>query len=313
MQSMFIYHMPNFSFADRTPERLFPQLAANVRAAEQAGFDTVTVMDHFYQIRGVGPESEPMLESGATLGALAQMTTRVRIGALVTGVTYRNPALVAKQITTIDAISGGRAMLGIGAAWNEDEHVGYGFEFPGIGERLDRLEEALQVCRLLFTEERPSFEGRFYRLDRALNVPRPIQRGGPPILIGGGGERRTLRLLAKYGDIGNWFGTLETLLHKKQVFEEHCAAVGRDPSEVRLTIMAPIVVAETEKEGRAAWEALEPERRVGVTIGTPEQCADVLRRYVEAGFGGFVLRNPTLMTVDRIALAGEVIRLVKGG
>jgi F420-dependent oxidoreductase-like protein len=311
MQPIFIYHMPNFSFSDRAPDRLFPQLAANVQAAEDAGFDIVTVMDHFYQIRGVGPETEPMLEAYTTLGALAAITRRVALGTLVTGVTYRNPALLAKQVTTLDVISGGRAVLGLGAAWNEDEHIGYGFPFPPIPERMDRLDEALQICRLMFAQERPSFEGTHYRIERALDVPRPIQPRGPRILIGGGGERRTLRLLAKYGDIGNWFGSLDEVRHKKGVFEEHCAAVGRDPAEVTLTVMAPVVVARTEAEGKAAFEALPPERRVGVTVGTPERCAEALRPWVEAGFTGFVFRNPSMMDPERIAVAGDLIRLMK--
>jgi F420-dependent oxidoreductase-like protein len=312
MQPMFIYHMPNYSFPDPAPERLFDQLVENAQAAENAGFDLVTVMDHFYQIRGVGPEAEPMLEAYTTLGALAARTTSVKLGSMVSGVTYRNPAALAKQVTTLDVISKGRAVMGLGAAWSEDEHHGYGFAFPVVRERLDRLEEALEICSLMFTEERPSYEGRYYRIDRALNSPRPIQPGGPKILIGGSGERRTLRLLARFGDIGNWFGTLEELLHKKSVFEQHCAEVGRDPSEVILTIMAPVLVVRSDAEGRQVFDALSPERRVGVTVGSPEQCADALRPYLDAGFGGFVLRNPGYMTPERVMLAGDLIRLLKG-
>jgi F420-dependent oxidoreductase-like protein len=312
MQPMFIYHQPSYSFPHADGDRdLFARLADNVRAAEAAGFDLVTVMDHFYQIAGIGPETLPMLEAYTTLGALAAITDRVQLGALVSGVTYRNPALLAKQVATLDTISGGRAVLGLGAAWNESEHIGYGFDFPPIGERLDRLEEALEVCRLMLTEERPSFSGRFYRLDRALNVPRPARPGGPPIIVGGGGERRTLRLVARYADIGNLDGSLEDLRRKLDVLAEHCQAVGRDRAEIVMTVMAPIVLARTADEGRRALESLTPERRVGVTVGTPEQCAEVLERYLDAGFGGFVLRNTTLLTPDRIALAGELIALFK--
>src|SRR5450755_3073148 len=164
---LFGYHMPNFSFPGVPTERLFDHVVNLTQSAESAGFDFVTVMDHFYQIRGVGPETEPMLEAYSTLAALAGCTTRVRLGTLVSGVTYRNPALLAKTVTTLDVISKGRAMLGIGAAWNGDEHLGYGFDFPPVRERMDRLDEALTISRLLFTEERPSFAGRFYRIDRA--------------------------------------------------------------------------------------------------------------------------------------------------
>src|SRR5207247_1696508 len=210
MAVFFGFHMPNFTFPGVSPDKLFDRVVENAKAAESAGFDLVTVMDHFYQIRGVGPETAPMLEAYTTLAGIAANTTKIKVGTLVTGVTYRNPALLVKQVTTLDVISKGRAILGIGAAWNEDEHAGYGFEYPPIGRRLDRLDEALTIGKLMFTQDRPSFEGKFYRIDRALNVPRPIQPGGPKILVGGGGEKRTLRLLARHGDIGHWFGALST-------------------------------------------------------------------------------------------------------
>src|SRR5215470_13510697 len=207
MAAFFGFHHPNFTFSGVPDDRLFDRVVENARAAEKAGFDLFTVMDHLYQIRGLGPETDPMLEAYTTLGAIAASTSRIQLSAMVTGVTYRNPALLAKEVTTLDVISKGRAMFGIGAAWNEDEHRGYGYDFPPIRDRMDRLEEAVQIARLMFTEERPSFEGKHYRIERALNVPRPIQKGGPKILIGGGGEKRTLRILAKYGDMGDWFGT----------------------------------------------------------------------------------------------------------
>ncbi len=308
----FGYHMPSFSFPGIPDEERFDHLVRLVQAAEDAGFDLVTVMDHFYQIRGVGPETEPMLEAYTTLGALAARTSRVQLGAMVTGVTYRNPALLAKQVTTLDTISKGRAVLGLGAAWNEDEHRGYGFGFPPIGERLDRLEEALQVCRLMFTEERPSFEGRHYRIERALNSPRPIQPGGPRILVGGSGERRTLRLVARYADIANWFGDLETLRHKTEVFERHCEAEGRDPDTVLRTVMAPVALVATESEADAVLATLPPERRATTTAATPERAAEVLEPYLDAGFRGFIFRNPTMRTPESIGLAGELIRLMAG-
>jgi F420-dependent oxidoreductase-like protein len=313
MNAFFGFHMPTFTFPGVPPDRLFDRVAENAKAAEKAGFDLVTVMDHFYQIRGIGPETEPMMEAYTTLSALATQTSRVKVGTLVTGVTYRNPALLVKQVTTLDVISKGRAIFGIGAAWNEDEHRGYGIEFPPIARRMDRLGEALTIAKLMFTQDRPSFEGTYYRIDRALNVPRPIQPGGPKILIGGGGERRTLRLLAEHGDIGHWFGgNLEDLKRKKKVFEEHCAAVNRDPSEVLLTVGLTLVLAENEKDAKALMDGLTPERRAMAKTATVPQAAEVIAQYMAAGFGGFTFNNNVLQTKESIALAGELIKVVRG-
>lgn len=305
--------MPNFTFPGIANDRLFDRVAEKAKAAEAAGFDLVTVMDHLYQIRGIGPETEPMMEAYSTLSALATQTSRVKLGTLVTGVTYRNPALLAKMVTTLDVISKGRAILGIGAAWNEDEHLGYGFEFPPIGRRMDRLGEALTIAKLMFTQDRPSFEGRYYRIERALNVPRPVQPGGPKILIGGTGERRTLRLLAEHGDIGHWFGgRLEDLKRKKQIFEQHCEAVKRDPSEVLLTVGLTLVLAENEKDARALIEGLSPERRAKAVTATVPQAAELIGKHLDAGFGGFTFNNNVLQTDESIALAGELIKVVRG-
>ena len=309
----FGYHMPLFTFRGARDDEVFDHVVEQARAAEAAGFDLVTVMDHFYQIGGIGPETDPMLEAYTTLGALAARTSRVKLGTLVTGVTYRNPALLVKAVTTLDVISKGRAILGIGAAWNESEHKGYGFEFPPIGQRMDRLGEALTIAKLMFTQDRPSFEGKYYRIERALNVPRPIQPGGPKILVGGGGEKRTLRLLAEHGDIGHWFGgPVEDLKRKKQIFEEHCAAVNRDPSEVLLTIGMPIVLAESEKEAKEVLDGLTPERRAVAIVATVPRAAELLGKYVDAGFGGFTLNNNIFKTPEAIARAGELIKMMSG-
>ena len=313
MAVFFGFHMPNFTYPGVPDDRLFDHVVEQAQAAEAAGFDLVTVMDHLYQIRGVGPETAPMLEAYTTLAGIAARTSRVRLGTLVTGVTYRNPALLAKQVTTLDVISKGRAILGIGAAWNEDEHAGYGYEFPAIGRRMDRLDEAVTIARLMFTEERPSFEGKFYRIDRALNSPRPIHKGGPKILIGGGGEKRTLRILAKHGDIGHWFGgPLEELKRKKGVFEEHCAAVGRNPSDVMLTVGVGIILVKDESEAKPILDRVPPERRPMIRALNVEQAAEFLRPYIDAGFGGFTFNNPTLATPEAIGRAGELIKAVRG-
>ena len=308
---LFGYHMPTQTFPGTPPEEIFERIAANALAAEAAGFDLVTVMDHMYQIRGVGPEEEPMLEGYMTLAALAARTSHVRLGMMVGGVTYRNPALVAKMVTSLDVISKGRAVLGLGAAWNESEHRGYGFAFPPIGERMDRLEEALQICRLLFTEERPSFEGRHYRVERALNHPRPIQPGGPPILIGGSGERRTLRMVAQYADLSNWFGPLDDLRHKVDVLEGHCADVGRDPATILRTVSVPIVVVPDQLDAAAILDSMPPERRAITMAVPPEEAAERLQPYLDLGFRGIIFRNPGMATPEAIALLGEVIRMVR--
>ena len=307
----FGYHMPNYTYPGVPDDRLFEKVVEFAQAAEAAGFDLVTVMDHFYQITGVGPEDHSMLEAYSILGGIAARTKRVRLGALVSGVTYHNPAVLAKQVTTLDVISSGRAMLGLGAAWNESEHIGYGFDFSPIGKRMDRLGEALTICRLMFTEDRPSFEGQYYRIERAFNRPRPIQPGGPPIMIGGTGERRTLRLAAEFADMTHWFaGSIEALQHKTEVLEEHCAAIGRDPSTIIRTIGSPILPVADARQAAAALERIAPERRASLTVAPPHQAAEALSAYVEAGFRGFTFGNTMLPTLESVAVAGEVLELL---
>jgi len=178
---------------------------------------------------------------------------------------------------------------------------------------MDRLGEALTIAKLMFTQDRPSFEGNYYRIERALNVPRPVQPGGPKILIGGTGERRTLRLLAEHGDIGHWFGgRLEDLKRKKQIFEEHCEALKRDPSEVLLTVGLTLVLAENEKDARALIEGLSAERRAMAITATVPQAAELIGKHLDAGFGGFTFNNNVLQTDESIALAGELIKAVRG-
>lgn len=313
MSLFFGYHMPNFTFPRTEGAAIFERVVENARAAEAAGFDLATVMDHLYQIRGIGPETEPMLEPYATLAGIAARTTKIKLATLVTGVTYRNPAALAKTVTTLDIISGGRAMLGIGAAWNESEHRGYGFDFPPISERMERLDEALTICRAMFREESPSFEGKHYRIDHALNHPRPVQPGGPKIIVGGGGERKTLRLLARHGDFGHWFGApLEDLKRKKLIFEQHCEAEKRDPRSVRLLIGALVVLVEKPGDARAVLERIPEERRAMVIAATPADAAERLQPFVDAGFDGFTLSNQTLPTTEAIGLGGELIRLMRG-
>jgi F420-dependent oxidoreductase-like protein len=230
---------------------MFDDTCALAVAAERGGFDSVWVMDHFWQLPSLGGPDEPILEAYTLLGALASVTERVDLGTLVTGVTYRNPALLAKMVTTLDVISHGRAVLGIGAAWYEPEHDGLGFDFPPARERLDRLEEAVQICRAMFREAQPSFAGQHYRIDAARNVPRPVRPGGPPIMIGGSGERRTLRLVAQYADMCNVSGGAGTLAHKLDVLQAHCASLGRDPKEIVTTRLGTLVLTpDADETGR---------------------------------------------------------------
>jgi alkanesulfonate monooxygenase SsuD/methylene tetrahydromethanopterin reductase-like flavin-dependent oxidoreductase (luciferase family) len=202
-------------------------------------------------------------------------------------------------------------VLGLGAAWNEDEHQGYGFEFPPVGERMDRLDEALTICRAMFTEERPTFEGRYYRIDRALNCPRPIQAGGPKIIVGGGGEQRTLKIAARHADMTHWFPLgMPVLQHKTEVLERHCQAVGRDPATIERTMTSPVVVAANDREAKFMLDRMPPERRAHVKVGTPEEAAEGLRPYLDAGFTGFTFNNTIYSTPEQIGAVGELLRLI---
>ena len=311
MRPFFGYHMPSFTFAGTPDSKLFDRVVELAQSAEAAGFDLVTVMDHFYQIGAVASEEEPMLEAYTALGGIAARTERVMLGTMVTGVTYRNPAMLAKTVTTLDIVSKGRAMLGIGAAWNETEHAGYGIDFPPIGEREDRLEEALTICKAMFTQERPSFEGRYYRIDRALNRPMPIQAGGPKIMVGGGGEKRTLKAAARFADITNWFGTLEEAAAKLAVLDRHCEAIGRDPAEITRTVAVPIVPVAREADKARALEAIPVERRSQFKPVLVDEGAEFLRGYLDAGFDGFTFRDVAIRTPEAVALVGELIATVR--
>jgi F420-dependent oxidoreductase-like protein len=233
-------------------------LAELARAAEEAGFTSLWVMDHFLQIRQVGREWDDMLESYTTLGYLAGVTERIRLGTLVTGITYRSLGHLAKVVATLDVVSGGRAMCGIGAAWFEREHKLYGWEFPPVRERLDRLEDALQLLPLMWGPGSPSFEGRTIAVGEAICYPRPLQER-VPILVGGSGERRTLKLVARYADACNLFGDVDNVKRKLAILREHCAAEGRDPETVEVTHLAParVVGSGEAREGPGAATAEE--------------------------------------------------------
>lgn len=213
-------------------------LAATARAADETGFRTLTLMDHWFQMESQAPASDPMLDGYTALGFLAGQTERIELGLLVTGVTYRHPGLLAKTVATLDVLSRGRALLGIGAAWYEREHLGLGVPFPPVAERFTRLEETLRICRQMWSDDDGAFDGEHYQLAETLCRPAPRQAGGPPVLVGGMGERKTLRLVAQHADACNLFdaGT-DVVRHKLEVLDGHCADVGRDPAEIRRTVI----------------------------------------------------------------------------
>ncbi len=216
------------------PARLGADLATVAAVADDAGFSYLAVMDHFFQIGAIGAAEQEMLEAYTTLGYLAGHTSRARLLTLVTGVTYRHPGILAKIITTLDVLSGGRGMLGIGAAWNDEESRGLGIPFPPVAERFERLEETLQICLQMFRGDETPYQGRHYQLERPLNSPRPLSQPHPPILIGGGGERKTLRLVARYAQACNLFPGPD-LARKLDVLRGHCEAEGRDYDEIEKT------------------------------------------------------------------------------
>src|SRR3954454_3441303 len=247
-------HVPNFNWPDTPPEAFFDKLVEIATTAESSGFSSISMMDHLHQIPPVGPPENWMMEGNAILAALAARTSSIHLGLLVGGVTYRNPELLAKLTTTIDIISGGRAVLGLGAAWFEEEHRAYGFDFPPLKERFERLEDALNIARLLFTEPVATYEGKHYRVDGAYNNPKPI-RGDIPILIGGSGERKTLRFVAKYADGSNVFGDVERVKHLLGVLEGHCEDIGRDPAEITKTRMGTVYIARSHEDAHKKAEA----------------------------------------------------------
>jgi F420-dependent oxidoreductase-like protein len=226
--------IPDFS-TPRGPERLGAELATVARTADEAGFEQIAVMDHFFQIPVIGPAENEMLEGYTALGYLAACTSRASLVALITGVHYREPGLLAKIVTTLDVLSGGRAWLGIGAGWNEEESRGLGFPFPPTAERFERLEETLQICLQMWRGDTSPYRGKHYQLERPLNSPQSLSRPHPPIMIGGGGERKTLRLVAQYADACNLFAGRDEA-RKLDVLRQHCEAVGRDYDTIYKTV-----------------------------------------------------------------------------
>jgi F420-dependent oxidoreductase-like protein len=257
-------HISDFTWPDGAP-RLGAVLADVAAAADDAGFERISVMDHLWQISMIGPPEHEMLEAYTTLGFLAAHTKRAKLLTLVTGVVYRDPGLLAKAVTTLDTLSGGRAILGIGAAWNGEESRGLGLLFPSTAERFERLEEALQICRQMFAGDETPYAGTYYQLERPLNRPLPLN-GRIPILIGGGGEKKTLRFVAKYADACNIFGGPD-VAHKLQVLREHCEREGRDYDEIEKTVTVNLDIGDNGELVAPLIETLRGLAALGVTVG----------------------------------------------
>ncbi len=257
------YQIPNFNYPGVDDASLFACVVEQAKAADRSGFDTVMVMDHFYQLPMLGQPSDYMLECYTVLGALATTTTNVRLSALVTGNTYRNPAMLAKIITTVDIISSGRAQLGIGAGWFELEHDSLGFEFETFTQRFEKLEEALQIILPMLRDERPTFAGKHYQVTDAINQPSPISK--IPIMIGGSGEKKTLRLVAQYADESNLTASADEIPRKLDALAAHCERLGRDREQITVSKALNVCVAETHDAAYSAMADFLGERGLDLT------------------------------------------------
>ncbi len=248
--------VPNFTWSNGQA-RLGDTFALIAQRAERAGLYSLWVMDHFFQIRGVGPAEHEMLEGWSALAFAAGHTNRIKLGTMVTGVTYRYPGLLVKTATTLDVLSHGRAYFGVGAAWNQQEHKGLGVPFPSLAERFERLEEMLQIALQMWNGDERAYNGKHYTLERPLNSPQPVQKPHPPILIGGGGERKTLRLVAQYADACNIFARIprEDLQHKLDVLRSHCEALGRPYEQIEKTTLDTMHITRDGRNGTLTPEA----------------------------------------------------------
>jgi len=314
--------IPSFSYPDVPNDQLFERVAAIAATAEESGFDAVFVMDHFFQLPGIGRPDEPMFECYTLLSALAARTSRVKLGAMVGGVTYRNPAMLAKEVTALDVISSGRAIWAIGAAWYELEHNAFGFDFGTFTQRFEKLEEALQIVKSMFVNHTTTFDGKWYSVKDAFNVPPPVTPGGPPVLIGGSGEQKTLRLVTQYADASNVFGDATRIRHLMEVLDGHCAALGRDPKSITRTRLGTLILGHSHDDAIARrnaafasrgidWDSLPPAAQADVaarfTIGDPDEVAEQAQALLDAGLDGLIFNLPTAQNLDDVAFAGEVL------
>jgi F420-dependent oxidoreductase-like protein len=300
---------PNFTF-DGDGAEIVDKLRTLAQKAESLGFDSFWVMDHFHQIQYVGEAREPMLEGWTTQAVIAGLTIKIKLGTLVTGIVYRHPSVLAKIGATLDVLSKGRLFMGIGAAWNVEEATAYGIPFPPVGERMRRLEEAVQIIRKMWTEERASFNGKFYQLQGAYCYPKPIQRPHPPIMIGGSGERRTLKIAAKYADACNLFGSPETVKKKLGVLREHCRSAGRDYDSILKTKLGHVIIDKNKENVTEAIKAFPEDRREEYVIyGTPQEVRHQVQALRDAGIEYLIVNLEPQRELETLELfAGEVVR-----
>lgn len=291
----------HFSWPD-APASIGPTFGRIARDSEAAGLTSLWVMDHFFQIRGIGPPELEMLEGYTALAFAAGQTSTIELGTLVTGVTYRHPGILAKTVTTLDVLSGGRAWLGIGAAWNEEEHRGLGVPFPPTGERFERLEETLQIALQMWSDDESAYTGKHYSLDRTLNSPQAISTPHPPILIGGMGEKKTMRLVATYADASNFFDLGPTRLGAAcDVLRERCAEVGRDYGDITKTVLTRLSLSASGDTAPSG----EPTLSVSAAV-------DKLGGLAEAGMDYAILGMGNQTDPEAYPLVAEVVRQVEG-
>ena len=315
------YQIPNFTYPGVGPEGIFDNLVTQVMTAEASGFDRVFLMDHFYQLPGIGDPDDYMLECYTTLAALAQHTEKVRLAALVTGNTYRNPAILAKTITALDHVSGGRATLGIGCGWFELEHDAFGIPFNSFSERFEKLEEALNIILPMLRGERPTLDGVHYQVTEAINSPAPLSK--IPVMIGGAGEKKTLRMVAQYADESNLICSNEEIPRKLDALAAHCERLGRDRSEIKVTKLLMLVIGRTHDDAMAAAEAFVANHgwppaaleamAAFMTLGGPDEIGEAVREMAELGIDGVTLNlAANAHDPEMIALAGEVVDAALG-
>ena len=310
----FDYDSKNSSNNADTTSQIADSLKNLITKAENSGFDSFWVMDHFHQIQFVGKPKDPMLEGWTVISMLAGITTKIKLGTLVTGIIYRYPSVLAKIAATLDVLSQGRLFMGIGAAWNEQESLAYGINFPSNQERLHRLEEAIQIIRKMWTEEPyASFNGKYYQIINAYCNPKPIQKPSPPILVGGSGERKTLKIVAKYADACNLFGSPEYIKKKLDILKEHCKSVGRDYDSILKTKLSTIVLDDDGEMVKTRVKETfrgvsEDQIKEFVIYGTPEEVLKQIEALQQVGIQYLIVNLEPSKELEALdAFANKII------